>query len=116
LKSQGDKMKITNLVITCLFLFFAQIAAAEWLGCDIPDPAENVTGYAVTVDSQAEVVVPYQVNSAGDAVLLWDITNITNAGFAVYSINSQGRRSAVPTPFDLLAAPSGPSGVKIVLP
>jgi hypothetical protein len=109
-------MKITNLVITCLFLFFAQIAAAEWLGCDIPNPAENVTEYAVIVDSQPEVIVPYRANSAGDAVLLWDITNITNANFAVYAINSQGRRSAVPTPFGLLAAPSGPSGAKIVLP
>jgi len=49
-------------------------------------------------------------------VLLWDITNMTNASFAVYSINSQGRRSAVPAPFDLQAAPSGPSGVMIVLP
>ena len=111
-------MKIykTFILVLLLVLFIVGPSAAEWLGCDIPDPVDDVTNYAVIVDSQPEVIVPYQLNTAADAVLLWDITSMSNAHFSVYAINSQDRRSAVPSPFDLLAAPSGPGGVKIVQP
>lgn len=108
-------MKRLLLAVLAFFLM-AGVACADWLGCDIPDAVEDVTHYAVIIDGAAEVIVPYQENTAADAVLLWDITTIPNASFSVFAINSQGRRSATATPFDLLAKPSGPSAIKIVLP
>ena len=106
-----------KLIFATVFVFlFVGVSTADWLGCDIPDAAQDVTEYAVIIDGGAEVIVPYQENAAQDAVLLWDISSISNANFSVFAINSQGRRSAIPTPFDLLAKPSGPVGVKIVLP
>lgn len=106
-----------KIIFISLILLIPQLAASqEWLGCDIPDPLEEVAEYAVIVDGAAEVIVPYQENTANDAVLIWDISSLTNAAFSVFAINSQGRRSVVATPFDLLAAPSGPVGPRIVRP
>jgi hypothetical protein len=110
------KKAIIILIMVLLFSVVSIANAAQWLGCDIPPAEQEVTEYAITIDGGAEVIVPYQENTAQDAVLLWDITSLTNATFSVFAINSQGRRSAVPAPFVLLAAPSGPLQVRIVQP
>ena len=105
-------------LLTCLVIIFlvafGGAAHAEWLGCDIPDPAQDVVSYSVIVDSQPEVIVAYQLNTAGDAVLIWDIENLTAAHFEVFAINSQGRRSQTSSPFDLRAKPLPLSGFRIV--
>ena len=104
-----------KLSIIIYFIFIAlNVNAAEWLACDIPDSAEEVTEYAVIIDGGPENIVAYQENVAGDAVLLWDVTSVGSAAFSVFAINSQGRRSAVPSPFDLLSKPSGAAAIRIV--
>lgn len=103
------KILITILIV----LFSSAVCAAEWLACDIPPAAEEVTQYAVIIDGGVENIVAYQENAANDAVLLWDVTSLGSASFSVFAINSQGRRSAVATPFDLLSKPSGPGGIRI---
>ena len=100
-----------TICISAMILMWTSGALAEWLACDIPDPAEDVTGYAVVVDAQPEAIVP--INIVGSDVLLLDITALDAAAITVQAINSQGRRSD-PTPFDLLPAPSASSGMRIV--
>ena len=103
------------LIYLSIFIMFTGMANAEWLACDIPDAAQNVVSYAVYVDLQPEVIVPYRLNAAQDAVLLIDITDIDSATFRAIAINDQGRRSDFSDPFVLKSAPSALSGYRIVL-
>jgi len=98
------------ICVVCLILFvLPQISiAVEWLACDVPDPAQNVTEYAIVIDSQPEVIVPINVSTQHNAVLLYDVTALNTANFEVFSINNQGRRSETPSPFVLLVKPSAP--------
>jgi len=106
------KKLLTCLVI--ILLGFASGANAEWLGCDIPDAGQDIAEYAVIVDSQPEVIVAYQLNTAADTVLIWDIENLDTAHFEIFAINSQGRRSQTAAPFDLRAKPLAPGPFRIV--
>jgi hypothetical protein len=102
-------------LIYLIIILWASVASAESLGCDIPDAAQDVVSYGVTVNSDPEVIVPYALNAAADAVLLWDIAEIDTATFSVVAINSQGRRSAAADPFVLEPKPSALSGYRIIV-
>jgi hypothetical protein len=103
------------LTYLAIFLFsFTGMANAEWIGCDIPDAGENVVSSIVVVDGGPEIVTPYQLNSAGDAVLLLDIENIDSCSVVAYFENDQGRRSLASVPFVLKARPSVSIGHRIV--
>ena len=107
-------MKKLLIIICSVFLMVSISNAAEWLVCDIPATSQEVTEYAVIINGGPEVIVPYQENAAQDAVLLWDVTSLGSAAFSVFAINSQNRRSAVATPFDLLSKPSGPAAIRLI--
>ena len=106
------KKLLTYLVI--IFITFAGMASAEWIGCDIPDVSDGVVESIVVVDDQPEVTVPDRINQAGDAVLLLDIEKIGTATVVVYFVNNQGRRSPASVPFVLKARPSASAGHRIV--
>ncbi len=107
------KLILMTLMLLAIVSFVSAANAAEWLACDIPDAAQDVVSYAVIVDSDPEVIVPYLVNLTLNVIILWDITALDTAHFEIYAINSQGRRSAS-APFDLRAAPLPPSGFRII--
>jgi hypothetical protein len=106
------KKLLTAFVI--IFSIASLSGAAEWLAWDIPDAAQDVTGYAVALNSDPEVIVPYRLNAAADAVLGWNITDLDTAHFEIWAINSQGRRSATSAPFELKPAPSASAGHRII--
>ncbi len=103
------------IAVLILILWAGLANAAEWLACDVPDVAQDVTSYAVIVDSQPEVIIPYALNQAQDVVLLWDITALVSVHFEVFAINSQGRRTLTSSPFDLKARPLLSSGYRIIV-
>ena len=98
-------------IIILIVLMIAIPASADWLVCDIP-PAGTVTEYALEIDGQPEVIVPYEEHQG--YVKLMDVTGVDTATINVWAINSQGRRSDVTGPFVLLSKPLPPAGPRIV--
>jgi hypothetical protein len=100
-----------RIIILIAFLLMTGLANAEWIVCDIP--SENIVSSIVVVDGGPEIVTPYQLNSAGDSVLLLDIKDIESANVVTYFEDDQGRRSLASVPFALKPRPSAPTGHRI---
>ena len=107
---------VCGAVLLWLLLTASGAIGAEWLCCDIP--AEPVTGYWVTRNSDAPVWIDYQIVTdgfTGDQCAALFQNPADGDTFTAVAQNAQGRRSDPSNPYVILAKPSGTTGHRMVM-